>query len=99
MARSAPVRAHARLDGPAARRQGSVAIEPKWDGYRCLLYLNDPEGSALRVHGRSGRPLTDSVPELTPLAAAAGVDAVLNGELIVTDGVGRPDFTPSAGGC
>lgn len=34
----------------------------------------------------------DSVPELAPLASAVGVDAVLDGELIVTDDAGRPDF-------
>lgn len=68
-----------------------VAIEPKF-GFRCVLYLNDPAGPRLRAYSRSGRPLGDSVPELAPLAAAVGTDAVLDGELIVTDEAGHPDF-------
>ncbi len=69
-----------------------VAIEPKWDGFRCTVALNDPGGPPLRAYSRSGRFLTDAVAELAPLAAAVGVDAVLDGELIVVDEAGRPDF-------
>ena len=78
--------------GPIPADPAGVAIEPKWDGFRCALYLNDPGGPPLRAYSRSGRSLADAVPELRPLAAAAGVDAVLDGELIVADDAGRPDF-------
>ena len=78
--------------GPVPTDRAGLAIEPKFDGFRCLAYLNDPGGAPLRAYSRSGRSLADSVPELGPLAEAVGVDAVLDGELIVTDDGGRPDF-------
>jgi len=69
-----------------------LAVEPKFDGFRALVSLNDSTELPLRVRSRSGRLLTGSVPELAPLATAVGCDAVLDGELIVTDDAGRPDF-------
>ncbi len=69
-----------------------VAIDLKLDGFRCIAYLNDSSGPPLRAYSRAGRSMGDSVPELAPLASAVGVDAVLDGELIVTDDAGRPDF-------
>jgi len=78
--------------GPTPTDGAGLAVEPKFDGFRALVSLNDPAEAALRIRSRSGRLLTDSVPELAPLAVAVGCDAVLDGELIVTDDGGRPDF-------
>jgi bifunctional non-homologous end joining protein LigD len=78
--------------GPIPHDRAGSAIEPKFDGFRAILFLNDPAGAPLRVQSRSGRAVTDLVPELSPLAATVGTDAVLDGELIVTDDAGRPDF-------
>jgi bifunctional non-homologous end joining protein LigD len=67
-----------------------VAVEPKWDGVRCLAYVTDGQ---LRLESRRGRNITTHVPELQPLGRALGDHAaVLDGELVAMDGDGRPDF-------
>ena len=64
--------------------------EPKWDGFRALLYRD-----ADRVHlmSRNGRPLTDSFPEIVRAAQATlPTRVVLDGELVVCDAAGVLDF-------
>ena len=62
------------------------AFEPKLDGWRVLAYLDD----SVHIRTRSGRAITDGVPELTPLGEAIGGHcAILDGELVA--GQGRPD--------
>jgi bifunctional non-homologous end joining protein LigD len=66
------------------------AYEIKWDGVRGIAYV---EGGRLRMEARSGRDITPRYPELRELGRAlAGVDAVLDGEVVAFDADGRPSF-------
>ena len=58
--------------------------EPKWDGFRCLLFR---DGSDIALQSKSGQSLTRYFPEL--VAAASALKAkrfVLDGEIVVPDG-------------
>lgn len=64
-------------------------FEPKWDGYRCLVFR---DGADIYLQSRSGKPLQRYFPELLDtLAAALPPRIVLDGELIVAVD-GRLDF-------
>jgi bifunctional non-homologous end joining protein LigD len=67
---------------------GRWAYEPKWDGFRAIVHIN---GRAV-VWSRRGTDLTRRFPEVAALASAVPRDTVLDGELVVFDGSGRPDF-------
>jgi bifunctional non-homologous end joining protein LigD len=77
----------------AANRSARVppatwALEPKLDGWRALVSLED---GRVEVRTRRGRPITQQVPELAGLAEHVGRPCVLDGELVA--GAGRPwDF-------
>jgi bifunctional non-homologous end joining protein LigD len=68
------------------------AYEFKWDGVRAIGELRD--GSA-RFFARAGPEITIAYPELAPLAAGVR-DAVVDGEVVVLDGRGRPSFVALA---
>jgi ATP-dependent DNA ligase len=58
--------------------------EPKWDGFRCLVFR---DGDAIELQSKSGQSLTRYFPEL--VAATAALKAkrfVLDGEIVVPDG-------------
>jgi ATP-dependent DNA ligase len=58
--------------------------EPKWDGFRCLVFR---DGDRVVLQSKAGRPLTRYFPEVA--AAAKTLDAdrfVLDGELVVPAG-------------
>jgi len=58
--------------------------EPKWDGFRCLVFR---DGSKIALQSKSGQPLTRYFPEI--VAALAEVKAkrfVLDGEIVVPRG-------------
>lgn len=66
------------------------AYEMKWDGYRAIVGV---EGGQVRIVSRRGNDLTGRFPELAGLPdALGGLDAVLDGELVVLDEDGRPSF-------
>ena len=66
------------------------AFEVKYDGWRVLLYLDRGE---LRLISRNGHDLTERAPELDGLGAALRRRRlILDGELVVADEHGRPDF-------
>lgn len=66
------------------------AFEFKWDGYRTLLFC---DGGAARVQSRNLRDVTGEFPELQAVAEALGPrHAVLDGEIVVLNANGRPDF-------
>jgi bifunctional non-homologous end joining protein LigD len=67
---------------------GRWAFEPKWDGFRALVHVN----GGVTVWSRRGTDLTDRFPEVAGLADAVPADTVLDGELVVLDTSGRPDF-------
>lgn len=67
---------------------GAYFFEIKWDGYRCLAYLED--GTVLR--SRNLHDLTPAFPELQKLhERVADLPAVLDGEIVVFTN-GQSDF-------
>lgn len=70
--------AEALPDGPGWR------FEPKWDGFRCLVFR---DGADVALQSKSGKPLGRYFPEIVELVA--GLEAehfVLDGELIIPIG-------------
>ena len=64
--------------------------EVKWDGMRALAFL---DAARLRIQSANERDVTVSWPDLVGLPAALPVaTALLDGELVATDGDGRPSF-------
>ncbi|HEX5011499.1 MAG TPA: ATP-dependent DNA ligase [Planctomycetota bacterium] len=56
-------------------------FEPKWDGFRCLLFRDDGD---VRLQSRSGQPLERYFPELQAAALALRAKrCVLDGEIIL----------------
>jgi ATP-dependent DNA ligase len=91
----APMEAHSAERLPAGE---GWLYEPKWDGFRCLLFRH---GDRIALQSKSGQPLTRYFPELV----AAGVGApgaagglaesrlILDGEIVVGDArAGQLDF-------
>ena len=75
---------------PPAAEDGRWGYEFKWDGVRAIAGL---AGGSVRLHARSGTEITPRYPELARVPAAlAGRDAVLDGEVVALDELGRPDF-------
>ena len=59
-------------------------FEPKWDGFRCLVFK---QGGAVVLQSKSGKPLGRYFPEVVAAVAALPVaDAVLDGELLIPVG-------------
>lgn len=66
------------------------AFEIKWDGYRTIVHIADGD---VRLQSAAGHDVTSRWPELGGLAGAVNATtAVLDGELLVFDGDGRPRF-------
>lgn len=68
----------------AARVDGGLSYEPKWDGFRALIYF---DGENVEITSRGSKPLTRYFPEL--VAAIAGqlaVPCVLDGEIVLRSG-------------
>lgn len=78
----------ARLVRSMPRSEG-MAFEPKWDGYRVIVFAR-PEGAYLQ--SRNGRDLGPAFPEITEAAHQLGETVVLDGELVVPH-AGGLDFT------
>ncbi len=77
-------------DGGLPPDDGRWGYEMKWDGMRTLAYH---DAAGLRLRSRTDRDVTGAFPELGSLAAALGKTRVLlDGEIVVFDGAGRPSF-------
>jgi len=63
--------------------------EMKWDGYRIVAYK---EGNKVRMDSRSGLDYTSKYPPVAAALKELGHDAVLDGEVVVFDKNGIPDF-------
>ena len=58
-------------------------FEPKWDGFRCLVFRN---GDEVVLQAKSGKPLTRYFPEVAArLAVIPAQPFVLDGELLIAD--------------
>lgn len=73
-------------DMPA--NEDAWGFEVKWDGIRAVLYSGSRKGQ-VTVENRNLRDITFKYPELHPLA---GLDAVVDGEIVALDDDGRPSF-------
>src|SRR3954464_15467252 len=60
-------------------------FEPKWDGFRAIAFV---DGDDVYPTPRAGKPLRPNFPEL---AFPAG-RYVMDGEIVLFDAQGRPDF-------
>jgi ATP-dependent DNA ligase len=58
--------------------------EPKWDGFRCLVFR---DGDTITLQSKSGKPLTRYFPDVVEAARALKAKSfVLDGEIVVPDG-------------
>jgi ATP-dependent DNA ligase len=64
-----------------------LAYEPKWDGFRCLAFVDDGN---VALHSRNRRPLQRYFPEIVGATKGLG-NVVVDGELVVT-AAGGADF-------
>ena len=77
-------------DGEHFGPEEGWAFEMKWDGVRAVAYL---AGGRVRLLSRKGRDESAAYPDVAePLARLDVRSAVLDGEIVVTDAAGRPDF-------
>jgi ATP-dependent DNA ligase len=61
--------------------RGELLYEPKWDGFRCLVFR---DGDELLLQSRNGKPLDRYFPELQrPLREQLPERCVVDGELVV----------------
>ncbi|MFT4189236.1 MAG: ATP-dependent DNA ligase [Aeromicrobium sp.] len=63
--------------------EGGYLYEPKWDGFRCLVFF---DGTDVELISRSGKPLTRYFPEMVVAVREQLPPCVLDGELIVVAG-------------
>ena len=69
--------------------EGEWIFEPKWDGFRSLIFL---DGGETLIQSREEKPLNRYFPELVDtLRAQLGVRCVLDGEIVIARD-GRLDF-------
>ncbi|MBF6170870.1 ATP-dependent DNA ligase [Nocardia blacklockiae] len=62
-------------------RDPDLYYEPKWDGFRCIVFRDGPE---VELGSRNDRPLTRYFPELVELLGKALPDrCVVDGEIVV----------------
>lgn len=77
----------ARLEDPAPGR--AWEYEVKWDGYRAIAFCGD----RFRLQGRRLNEIGADFPEMEGLADDTRAQGcILDGELVVVDDDGRPDF-------
>ena len=77
----------ARLEDPPSG--SGWQFEIKWDGYRAIAFC----GNRFRLQGRRLNRITADFPELAGLAEEANArGTILDGEIVVLDEGGRPDF-------
>jgi ATP-dependent DNA ligase len=63
---------------------GEWQYEPKWDGFRCLLFR---DGDKVELQSKSGQPLTRYFPEIVEAARKLKAKSfVLDGEIVVPAG-------------
>jgi len=79
----------ARTENTLPEEHGKWQYEPKWDGFRCLVFK---AGDAVELIGKSGKPLGRYFPEVLSFVRDSPFDRfVADGELVVETG-GRLSF-------
>ena len=74
----APMLAKAQPELPSG---GGILYEPKWDGFRCIVFRN---GDDVELGSRNERPLTKYFPELLgPIREHLPDKVVLDGEIVI----------------
>jgi ATP-dependent DNA ligase len=70
---------------------GEYVFEPKWDGFRSIVFR---DGDEIEIGSRNERPMTRYFPELAAaIAAQLPERVVIDGEIVIPDGSGkRLDF-------
>src|SRR3954468_2301589 len=75
----------------AVPRAPGLLYEPKWDGFRCVVFR---DGDELELGSRNDRPLTRYFPELVELLKTVLPErGVVDGEIVMVPGPGL-DFAP-----
>jgi ATP-dependent DNA ligase len=77
-----------------AKFEGGLSFEPKWDGFRCLVFK---DGDEVELTSRNTKPLTRYFPEMVEaMQAQLPARCVLDGELFValnrSNGVPKLEF-------
>src|SRR5579875_162302 len=71
----------------AAIPDGDYVFEPKWDGFRSIVFR---DGGEIEIGSRNERPMTRYFPELVAAFRAQLPErCVIDGEIVVPDGSGR----------
>ena len=73
---------------PSARYlTGRYSFEPKWDGFRAIVFR---DGSEVEIGSRNERPMTRYFPELVAaIQAELPPRCVIDGEIVIPDSDGR----------
>ncbi|RJO73455.1 ATP-dependent DNA ligase [Nocardia panacis] len=84
-----PVRPMLAKSAPAVPREPGLSYEPKWDGFRCVVFR---DGDEVELGSRNDRPLTRYFPEVAEMLKSALPDkCVVDGEIVVVT-AGGLDF-------
>ncbi|MFD3459020.1 ATP-dependent DNA ligase [Nocardia fluminea] len=76
-----PVRPMLAKSTPSLPREPGLSYEPKWDGFRCIVFR---DGDEIELGSRNDRPLTRYFPELAELLKQALPSrCVIDGEIVV----------------
>ena len=70
-------------------RDPDYLYEVKWDGYRIISYV---QKGKVRMDSRSAKDYTTRYPLITEALRSLGHDAVIDGEVVVFNEEGMPDF-------
>ena len=70
-----------------AMPDGDYVFEPKWDGFRSIVFR---DGDEIEIGSRNERPMTRYFPELVAaIKAELPERCVIDGEIVIPDGEGR----------
>jgi bifunctional non-homologous end joining protein LigD len=74
---------------PSSVQDDRFGYETKWDGVRTIAYL---DGGTVRLLSRNDLDVTATYPELSGMADAVGVSAIVDGEVVAYDRHGKVSF-------
>ncbi|MBF6089714.1 ATP-dependent DNA ligase [Nocardia cyriacigeorgica] len=81
-----PVRPMLAKSAPAVPREPGLSYEPKWDGFRCIVFR---DGAEIELGSRNDRPLTRYFPEVAELLKdALPPRCVIDGEIVIVTEAG-----------